>query len=170
MWSSSDGIFGSYFMKEHGALSRQMSAEQSRCTITSGHLGPINTTPALVFFSPLLSLHHCLLSYGCFSSLLFLSVYSIVSYFYIPPLFLISSCKDVLVPNSFLYCSHAQHYFYHDIYFQASLPVPPSSSAHTYSIWLFSLLPVGGYHTHPHPTCHLFIVLLSLVTLLDFFL
>lgn len=34
-------------MKEYWALSSQMSAEQSLCTITSGHLGPINTASSV---------------------------------------------------------------------------------------------------------------------------
>jgi len=51
--------------KEYWVLSSQMSAEQSLSTITSGHLGPINTASELqlrlLFLVPLLSLHHCLL-------------------------------------------------------------------------------------------------------------
>lgn len=141
-------------VEEYWALSSQMSAEQSLCTITSGHLGPINTASelqlCLFFFVP-----YCLfiIVLGLFlptSPLFVCMAYFLVSltctvFVFFPSLShpprmhtLISFFLPLLLQSC-----HAFHC------------LPPLSrspaSAHSYTVWLFFSPAVGGHLASSRP-------------------
>lgn len=180
MWSSSDGFVWKCIcvcvcacVKEYWAFSSQMSAEQSLCTITSGHLGPINTVSelqlCLFFFVPyclfiivsLLSLFLPLplslsvllfpLSHCCFS----------LSLSFSPP----PACIHVFVYSSLSSCTAPMREHMH---FTVFLPLlPPPASVHTYTLSLFSLSQLVATLLSLFLPCLHLLVLLSLVIPFD---
>lgn len=110
MWGSSDGFVGVCVSapKNTEALGSQMSAEQSHCTITSGHLGPINTARRLqlLFFFNLVS--SCLFIFVLYlkafssSNSISMSVYNFTFYFAVFHRLL----HAYYFSNSFLYSSN----------------------------------------------------------------
>lgn len=154
--------------KNTGALGSQMSAEQSHCTITSGHLGPINTArrlqPVVFFFlwSPVVSS----------------SLFSVLRLFLpLPPsqclyitllftlLFSIASCMHTFlaIPSCTAPTPEHIHFFFN------RLPLLPPLHLKFHLFFLHTQLVANSVSCPPSSSnsCHLRTALLSLVTLLD---
>ena len=167
MWSSSDGsvrVCVCVCAKEYWALSSQMSAEQSLCTITSGHLGPINTASKLqlcLFFFVCYCLFIIVLSLESISSpssLFVLIPFFLVAHscFFSFPFFLTASCMHnfvCLFPSLSSCTAPAPEH----------LHLTVAVSAHTYTLF-FSPQLVATLLSLPLP---LLLLLLSLVTPFD---